>query len=121
VVPPLLLQVVWQRCTTASPELHVSVSQNCVVTAAAAAAAGGSSADPERHAACHLVHHVTAAAALLLLLLQVVRQLIQNRMLPAIWFIMSRRDCDLAAIATNVTLVNQQEEAELEQELMTLL
>ncbi|WIA36589.1 hypothetical protein OEZ86_007879 [Tetradesmus obliquus] len=51
---------------------------------------------------------------------QVVRQLIQARMLPAIWFIMSRRDCDLAAIATNVALVDQQEEAELEQELMQL-
>lgn len=53
--------------------------------------------------------------------LQVVRQLIQKAMLPAIWFIMSRRDCDLAAINTNLTLVNQQEEAELEQELQTLL
>ncbi|KAF6256227.1 P-loop containing nucleoside triphosphate hydrolase protein [Scenedesmus sp. NREL 46B-D3] len=51
---------------------------------------------------------------------QVVRQLVQHRMLPAIWFIMSRRDCDLGAIATNVTLVDQREEAALEQELMQL-
>lgn len=43
-----------------------------------------------------------------------------NQMLPAIWFIMSRRDCDVAAISANMVLVNQQEEAELLDELQAL-
>lgn len=49
-----------------------------------------------------------------------IRQLQQNKMLPAIWFILSRRDCDLSAINSNVTLVNQEEEAELVEELQNL-
>lgn len=52
--------------------------------------------------------------------LQVIRQLQQHKMLPAIWFIMSRRDCDLSAINSNVTLVNQDEEAQLVEELQEL-
>eukprot|EP00878_Enallax_costatus_P040101 GHUV01046088.1.p1 GENE.GHUV01046088.1~~GHUV01046088.1.p1 ORF type:complete len:518 (+),score=154.14 GHUV01046088.1:261-1814(+) len=51
---------------------------------------------------------------------QVIRQLQQNKMLPAIWFIMSRRDCDLSAINSNVVLVNPEEEAQLVEELQQL-
>lgn len=52
--------------------------------------------------------------------LQVIRQLQQNKMLPAIWFILSRRDCDQSAINSNVVLVNKDEEAELVEELQQL-
>eukprot|EP00879_Flechtneria_rotunda_P015990 GHRR01016723.1.p1 GENE.GHRR01016723.1~~GHRR01016723.1.p1 ORF type:complete len:1310 (+),score=476.87 GHRR01016723.1:197-4126(+) len=51
---------------------------------------------------------------------QVTRQLQRNNMLPAIWFILSRRDCDLAAINSQVVLVSEQEEAELVDELQQL-
>lgn len=54
----------------------------------------------------------------------VVRELMRADLLPAIWFILSRRDCDLAAVslgASSLVLVTPQEEAELEAELLKLL
>jgi superfamily II RNA helicase len=55
--------------------------------------------------------------------LQVIRVLQQRSMLPAIWFIMSRRDCDLSAIAaaSDVELVTPDEAAALNDELQRLL
>lgn len=54
---------------------------------------------------------------------QVIRVLQQRSMLPAIWFIMSRRDCDLSAIAAaaDLELVTPNEAAELNDELQHLL
>ena len=47
----------------------------------------------------------------------------QRSMLPAIWFIMSRRDCDLSAIAaaSDLELVSPEEAAALNDELQQLL
>lgn len=55
--------------------------------------------------------------------LQVIRVLQQRSMLPAIWFIMSRRDCDLSAIAaaSDVELVTPDEAAQLNDEVQQLL
>jgi superfamily II RNA helicase len=55
--------------------------------------------------------------------LQVIRVLQHRNMLPAIWFIMSRRDCDLSAIAaaTDLELATPDEAAELNDELQQLL
>ena len=53
-------------------------------------------------------------------LFQVLAALQAENMLPAIWFIMNRKDCDVSAITADVILTSDEEQDIIQQELQQL-
>jgi superfamily II RNA helicase len=51
---------------------------------------------------------------------QVLAALQAENMLPAIWFIMNRKDCDVSAITADVVLTSSEEQEVIQQELQQL-